>query len=1115
MFSTARQGRVAGTATAVLTATALVAGLTTTTAFANTAARTTAGASEHAAGELRWVTLITGDRVGVDARGRAAAVDRAEGRTKIPVRSWTEKGRTYVVPADAERLLARGTLDRRLFDVTGLSTPESLRSYDKGLKAIVAYEGPSGAAARAEVRGDAEVQRTLPSLNADAVTVPARSPGALWAALTRTDGAASAGAARTVPGVERVWLDAVRSASLDKSTAQIGAPKAWQAGYDGTGVTIAVLDTGVDGTHEDLKGQVVGARNFSDSPDGVDRHGHGTHVASTAVGTGARSGGAHKGVAPGAKVLDVKVLNDYGQGNDSAILAGMDWAVAQGADVVNMSLGGLDTPEVDPMEALVDKLTKEKGVLFAIAAGNEGPTPRSIGSPGTAAAALTVGGVDDADKMYVHSSVGPTYGDGAIKPDITAPGVDITAASAPGSTIAERHRENPPGYVTISGTSMAAPHAAGAAALLKQRNPAWSGQRIKSVLTASAQDVGHGAFQQGTGRLAVDRALEQSVVAEESTVSFDRQSWPHTDDVPATKEITYRNLGDRDVALELTARGLDPQGRPAPAGFFTVGADRVTVPAGGTATVPVTVDTRIGGFVDGAYSATVVATGGGQTVRTVAAVDREVESYDLTLKHTGPDGSPSGDFFSRLVQLSGAAEVFGKQVEGESTATFRLPKGDYVLDAIRSVPSPAGESSDWLTHPKLALTKNTTVEVDARLAEPVRMSIPDRRAAMTGAYRSLSVHAGAEPYETFRTFGSFDGLRTAQLGPERPGGATLTESFLAQWERGTTTQFNGAAGGRVERLSTGHSTAFTATDFAKVSASVGASVPGKKALSTAVSAASGFYFDSVSPFDLPGTRTHYLATAGKTNAWSLRVAQLDADGFEETGHTSAVRDHRPGGSHRMTFGTAVHSPLMDERTGVARTDDVLIGAVPLFSDGRGNTGWSTHSSARTELHRGATKVGESAGQLDGMSGFAVGPEDAEYTLTTSVGRSPSVSAVGTRIDGSWTFRSARPPAGEHARTPLSTVRFDARVALDGTAPAGRTTTFPVTVQGPAAGAGLKSLTVSVSYDGGSTWQKVPVTKGKVTIGNPAKGKSVALRGQVSDRHGGRASVTVYDAYLGR
>ncbi|QDY78219.1 S8 family peptidase [Streptomyces qinzhouensis] len=1120
MFFTKRQSRGAAAVTATLTAATLVAGLTSTNAFAATggAGKSGAGAGQSAAG-LRWVTLITGDRVGVDAGGRAVAVERGEGRAKIPVRSWTEKGRTYVVPVDAEKLIARGTLDRRLFDVTTLSTPESRRAYRKGLKVIVAYGGASGPAARAGVRADATVQRSLPSLNADAVTVPERDAGALWEALTRTANGQKAEkgalAARTAPGIARVWLDAVRTASLDKSVAQIGAPKAWQSGYDGTGVTIAVLDSGVDETHAELKGQIKGEANFSDSPDTEDRNGHGTHVASTAAGTGAGAGGRFKGVAPGAKLLNGKVLDDYGNGTDSGVLAGIDWAVAQGADVINMSLGGGDTPELDLLEAHVNKVSKEKGVLFAIAAGNEGPGSGTISSPGSADAALTVGAVDDADKMADFSSVGPRTGDGGAKPDLTGPGVDITAASAPGSDLAQRFGEDPAGYLTISGTSMATPHAAGAAALLKQRNPGWSGERIKSVLTGSAKDGGHGVFQQGTGRLAVDRALEQTVVADETSISFGHHRWPHTDDTPVTKEITYRNLGSQDITLDLAVRGLDPKGQPAAAGFFTLGATRVIVPAGGTAAVPMTADTTVGGSNNGAYTATVTATGGGQTVRTTAAVDREVESYDLTLNYTGADGKPSKDFVSFAAQLAGVAEGKLFDGSGKPTVTYRLPKGDYVLNSMRFTQTGAGTAIDRLVHPKLALAKDTTVEVDARLAKPVRMSVPDARAVQTAARASYTIDNGRHFIGSTEMVGSFDLYRVGRLGPKQPTGVTIDESFNAQWERGAV-QYNGAAGGRVKELASGHTTKFKTTDFAKITATAGASVKGKKGLSTLVNGLDGWSFDSeTAPHALPGTRTHYAATAGRTNRWSVEVEQLDAQGFDEAWYVSPERHYRPGTAHSVTLGTAVHSPLMHQYAGVFRRDDALWAEVPLFSDSRGNTGVSEFTSAKTTLYRGTTKIGEIADALQGEDGFHIGPEDAQYTLTTSVRRDPAVSSVGTRIDGSWTFRSGQTPSGELVRTPLSTVRFGAPVALDGTVPAGRKVTFPVTVQGPAAGKGLKALAVSVSYDGGRTWQRTPVTKGGVTIKNPAKGKTLALRGQVADTKGGKASVTVYDAYRGK
>ncbi len=379
------------------------------------------------------ITLITGDRVTLDAKGRVLGLEPAEGREHIPVQIRRADGHTLVVPADAARLVASGTLDQRLFDVTELNNSATRRAHRAGLKVIVGYRG-AAKTAKADVRDAGTVRRALTSLNADAVQTPQDATADLWDAVTDGD--------RTAAGVARVWLDGVRKASLDTSVGQIGAPKAWQAGYDGKGVKIAVLDTGVDATHPDLKGQVTAAKNFTSAPTTGDVVGHGTHVASIAAGTGAQSKGTYKGVAPGAKVLNGKVLDDAGFGDDSGILAGMEWwAAAQGADIVNMSLGGMDTPETDPLEAAVDKLSAEKGILFAIAAGNEGP--QSIGSPGSADSALTVGAVDDQDKLADFSSTGPRLGDGAVKPDLTAPGVDITAASAMGNDIAKEVGEKP------------------------------------------------------------------------------------------------------------------------------------------------------------------------------------------------------------------------------------------------------------------------------------------------------------------------------------------------------------------------------------------------------------------------------------------------------------------------------------------------------------------------------------------------------------------------------------------------------------------------------------------------------------------------------------------------
>ncbi|WP_461012903.1 S8 family serine peptidase [Streptosporangium sandarakinum] len=195
----------------------------------------------------------------------------------------------------------------------------------------------------------------------------------------------------------------------------------------GAGVTVAVLDSGYDATHPDLKDVVTRSRNFSDEPDVTDGIGHGTHVASIVAGAGER----YRGVAPGAKIALGKVGGEYA--SESAILAGMEWAAAEvEAKIINMSIGGPDTPGIDPLEHAVNTLSARTGALFVIAAGNDG-APGSVSSPGSADAALTVGAVDGSDRMAEFSSRGPRLGDHAIKPEVTAPGVGIMAAAAQGT----------------------------------------------------------------------------------------------------------------------------------------------------------------------------------------------------------------------------------------------------------------------------------------------------------------------------------------------------------------------------------------------------------------------------------------------------------------------------------------------------------------------------------------------------------------------------------------------------------------------------------------------------------------------------------------------------------
>ncbi|MFE6161435.1 S8 family serine peptidase [Streptomyces sp. NPDC056486] len=1060
------------------------------------------------------ITLITGDRVVVDAKGRVTGLERAKGREGIPVQIRKADGHTLVVPADAARLIADGKLDQRLFDVTELNKSAGRKAQKQGLKLIVGYRG-AAAAAKADVRdaGDTKVRRTLTSLNADAVLTPKSDASDLWAAVTDT----RSGGAKTASGIAHVWLDGVRKASLDKSVPQIGADKAWAAGYEGKGVKIAVLDTGVDGTHPDLKEQVVGEKNFSTSPDATDKYGHGTHVASIAAGTGAKSAGKYKGVAPGAKLLNGKVLGDDGSGDDSGILAGMEWAVEQGADVVNLSLGGGDTPDIDPLEAQVNKLSKEKGVLFAIAAGNDGGE-QTIGSPGSAEAALTVGAVDGLDKLADFSSTGPGL-DGQIKPDVTAPGVDTTAASAPGSVIAKEVGEKPPGYVSISGTSMATPHVAGAAAILKQQHPDWTYTQLKGALTSSTKGGKYTPFQQGSGRIQVDKAIKQTVVADPTSVSFGLQQWPHTDDKPVTDKVTYKNLGKTDVTLTLAVAGTDPKGQAAPAGFFTLGAKTLTVPAGGTASADLKVNTKLGGTVDGAYSAYVTATGGGQRVRTAATVQREAESYDVTLKFLGRDGNPAKYYGADLEGVTGLAQDKWYSPYDESgTVKVRVPKGGYIFDsAIYVDPDDPAKGFDWVAQPKLSITKKATITVDARTAKPVDITVPDAAAKSEVAQPLYTVGTptGSSSYGWW--LDSYANFRTAHAGPQITDG-TLYQQWGGHWVK-PAEEYDTLAGGKVKQLATGYTKHYKASELATVKTGLGASSSGKQGVIYAWGEVPGST-DTFAPGvqqKLPGTRTLRLSTAGGAK-WKLDFEQhggLDENGFPivEAFYTLGTpQTFKAAKTYEKTFHTAVFGPRIGSDLGLYREGNGIYGSLPLFADGKTHAGSSLYSSATTTLYRNGTKVGSNSDPLEGQGTFTVPAGDAAYKLTTSVKRSVKVAAASTRVDASWTFRSKK---ADLAKLPASSVRFNAAVGLDSRAPAGKKVSVPVTVQGSAAGSNLKSLAVYVSYDYGQTWKKVTVKNGKIAVTNPAKGKGISFHAKIADKKGNKSTISIYNAYYGK
>ncbi len=201
------------------------------------------------------------------------------------------------------------------------------------------------------------------------------------------------------PSVERIWYDLPVHTCLDRSIPLIEAPRVWENGRLGTGVKVAILDTGVDLNHLDLKDRIRGSQDFSGKGSVQDGNGHGTHVAGIIAGSGAASGGRYRGVAPAADLYIGKVLDDRGSGRMSNVIAGVEWAVTQGVAIVNMSLGSDGSCDgTDALSEACDAAVAE-GLAVIVAAGNAGPNARTVGSPGCAREVITIGGCTDEDAI--------------------------------------------------------------------------------------------------------------------------------------------------------------------------------------------------------------------------------------------------------------------------------------------------------------------------------------------------------------------------------------------------------------------------------------------------------------------------------------------------------------------------------------------------------------------------------------------------------------------------------------------------------------------------------------------------------------------------------------------
>ena len=351
------------------------------------------------------------------------------------------------------------------------------------------------------------------------------------------------------PRVKRVMHDRPTFATLERTGLSTGAALVrQQMGYTGKGIGVAVIDSGISNAHDALyrtsawsfstiNGRVAHFKDFTVdnpnvwSPNGAyDDYGHGTHVAGIIAGTGYDSSGKHKGIAPGARLVGLKVMDQLGRGYISDVIAAIDYAISvkttYNVRVINLSVasGVYDSYWTDPL-TLAAKRAVEAGIVVVASAGNHGQNELGqkqsggITSPGNAPWVLTVGASSEEasaarsnDTIAKFSSQGPTWIDFSAKPDLVAPGVGIESLSDAHSTLSDSlpsmllsgtllNLGYKP-YLSLSGTSMAAPVVSGTVALMLEANPKLTPNAVKAILQYTAQVRSNtSALVQGAGML--------------------------------------------------------------------------------------------------------------------------------------------------------------------------------------------------------------------------------------------------------------------------------------------------------------------------------------------------------------------------------------------------------------------------------------------------------------------------------------------------------------------------------------------------------------------------------------------------------------------------------------
>ncbi|MEV5962134.1 S8 family serine peptidase [Kribbella sp. NPDC051952] len=1074
------------------------------------------------------VTLLTGEHVtlrpGPDGRPQVD-VQARDGRPAVGYAVHNDHGRISVIPHDVASLVP-AVLDPSLFDVTGLVEMGYDDAHRTDLPVIVRNSGD-----RTMASGGFTATRTLTGIGATAGRIQKARAAAFGTALT-TDHAA---------GATKIWLDAAlhadpvtkpapatkpasgpttTAAPLDGYLQQVQAPTAWRRGLDGHGVKVAILDSGIDTGHPALEGKVTAAADFTgEGPQ--DDLGHGTQLASLVAGNGAGSDGARKGIAPGAELISGKILNAAGEGTVSELIAAMEWAVDQHADLVNVGLGARAPYQGDDLLAdAVDRLTQQSGTLFVAAAGDDGDiyaSPFTVETPGTAASALTVGALNDTGGRALFTSMGPTNSF-RQKPELSAPGTSILAART-GARDGDL-------YETGFGTSRSASLVTGAAALLLQQHPELTWQQLKARLSSSAVDSnGIYAGWTGSGRINLDVATSpEGLVPDVGSIDYGRVK--HDDGTSQRRTLTLTNPSAEPVTLTFADRETTIWNKAAPESTVVVTPATLTVPAGGTADATVTFDRTglsdlVGPWVtladnDWQGALDVIDSTGKRRLRLALNAYDEPPMQDLSVRVLDRAGKPvSGGY----VNVFNASDGHYNQLflDDQGRGKTRVTPGVY--GAYSFVPT--GDTTTFAIEANLNVAKDTSFTLDARKAVQVKAPVVQGQpTTVTQGAVAYMRGKGKDEWQFDHVPVTADDLSAGRIyvTPTTAPSTGVAEA-ITRWQLEPTRKAHQATPDVYEVYQSANRfssplvqpiDAKAVRDMARVESTFGSTwgdgtqVVDRGVLSTFTQVG----WSTRRTVKAPGQMVELLSAGPGITWWQChKVPNTGTAGLCD----DPYRTYQRGEKVRSMLGAALH-PQLSVASMQGGWFNVQVGLAD--ANHIGVVDQNLVGGQQLALYRN----GDLIDALPTATGaFQVPAGAARWRLEHSWSTKAVPTSGQARTTWQFSATSSDDPGASGVEPQLIRPSYDPAVAVDGSTRAWRPMLFDLDL-GYSGGAAVpvKSAKLLLSSDHGKTWTAAPLVRsagGYRTVVAPwmlLPGKTLSVRATVTDRSGGSVDQTVLD-----